>query len=200
MILQALNAYYRRMATDKDSDIAPEGFQRQAIPFVVMLDGKGRFRGIQDTRQTDGKKKIARTFIVPKAVKRSVGIEANLLWDNPAYVFGCSKPDKKKDGVKAAERAKEQQESFIAKVKKNLPDSSDIGVNAVLQFLATRDFIGVFSHTLWPEIEEGGANIAFQLEGDTELVCQRDAVVNTIMKGKEDENETEDSNAVEGTS
>lgn len=187
MILQALEAYYRRIAKDKDSGIAPEGFQKQAIPFIIMLDGDGLFKGLQDTRQGEGKKKTTRIFTVPKAVKKSVNIASNLLWGTPAYVFGRPKPDKKKDNGKLTERAKKQHEDFVTNIKKTFPDSSNAGVNAVLKFLAQNDFTGVFSHPLWSEIEESGANITFQLEGNTELVCQRDAVVKAITKGPDED-------------
>lgn len=183
MILQALESYYRRIAEDKDSGVAPEGFQKQAIPFLILLDDDGRFKGMQDTRQVEGKKKIARIFTVPKAVKKSVNIAANLLWGTPAYVLGRPKPDKKKDNDKLTERAEKQQRSFIEKIEEVSRDTSDKGVNAALKFLASNDFADVFSHTLWPEIEESGANVTFQLEGDTMLICQRDAVVRALTKG-----------------
>lgn len=180
MILQALEAYYRRISADNESTVASEGFQKQAIPFVVILDENGIFKGLQDTREGGGKKKTARLFTVPKAVKRSSGIEANLLWDNPAYVVGRAKPDKKKDSSKLVERAMEQHEDFVIKIKKIFPDTSDKGICAVIKFLIKKDFTALFSHPIWPEIEESGANITFQLEGDTRLVCQREAVVGAI--------------------
>lgn len=182
MILQALEAYYRRISMDEGSEVAPEGFQKQAIPFIIVLDDQGMFKGLQDTRHGEGKKKIARKFTVPKVVKRASGIEANLLWDNPAYVLGRPKPDKKKDKEKQIKRAMEQHQSFIAKIKNTFPDASDAGISSVIKFLEN-DFTAIFAHPLWPEIEESGANIAFQLEGDTELICQRVAVVNAINQG-----------------
>ena len=100
MILQALAKYYERMPT-----AAQEGFQQQAIPFVITLNRQGNFVGLMDTREGDGKKKRARSFLVPKAVKKSVNIAANLLWGTPAYVLGRPKPDKK-DYQKLFERAK----------------------------------------------------------------------------------------------
>ncbi len=191
MILQALTKYYIRVSEDGNSGISREGFQKQAIPFIILLDRVGGFKGIQDTRQSEGKKKTSRAFTVPKAVKRTVGVNANLLWDNPAYVLGRPKPDKKKDNGKLAERAREQHESFVTNIKKTFPDSSDAGVSAVIKFLARNDFTGVFSHPLWPEIEESGANITFQLEGDTELICQRDGVAKAMKecteKGEEED-------------
>ncbi len=96
MILQALNDYYRRLQIDGLTDVATEGFQKQPIPFVVVLNRGGRFASLLDTRSGDGKKKTARQFTVPKGIKKTSGIAANLLWGVPAYVFGRPKPDPKK--------------------------------------------------------------------------------------------------------
>lgn len=190
MILQALTKYYQRISQSKDSDVAQEGFQKQGIPFLIVLNPAGHFVGLQDTRQGEGKKKKARSFIVPKAVKKTSGIAANLLWDNPAYVLGCPKPDKKKDFQTLLERAKEQHQRFIETIKESLTSSlSDNGITAVLSFLEKGDFEAVFTHGLWPEIEEGGANLTFQFEGETQLICQRQAVLSALMNAKNDNGE-----------
>jgi CRISPR-associated protein Csd1 len=60
MILQALNDYYRRVQTEGLVDIANEGFQKQAIPFVLVLEPGGRFVSLLDTRTGEGKAKVAR--------------------------------------------------------------------------------------------------------------------------------------------
>ena len=122
----------------------------------------------------------------PKAVKKTSGIAANLLWDVPAYVFGRPKPDPKKDPAKLAERAVEQQRCFIAPyANASRLLLSDEGVEAVLRFLERGDFEGVFDHPAWPEIEESGANLGFQLEGDTCLVCERPAVIAALTTAGE---------------
>ncbi len=187
MILQALNDYYRRLRIDGLTDVATEGFQKQPIPFVVVLNRGGRFVSLLDTRSGDGKKKTAREFTVPKGVKKTSGIAANLLWDVPAYVFGRPKPDPKKDSTKLAERAVDQQRCFIDTVRERLaPTLADEGVDAVLHFLEGGYFDMVFHHPAWPEIEENATNLAFQLEGDTCLVCERPAVITALTKGKSD--------------
>ena len=81
MILQALKENYDRKATDPDSGIAPAGWERKEIPFIIVLNRKGDFVQIEDTREGVGKKKRARSFVVPQAVKKTSGIAANLLWD-----------------------------------------------------------------------------------------------------------------------
>jgi len=176
VILQALAKYYERIP-----GVAQEGFQQQGIPFIIVLNSQGDFKGLLDTREGEGKKKTARPFMVPKAVKRASGIAANLLWDNPAYVLGRPKPDKKKDMNSLLERAKDQQRSFLDRIVETFSDNSlDEGITAVVRFLEHRNYEKLFTHSQWQEIEESGANITFQLEGDTDLVCQREVVKDAI--------------------
>lgn len=176
MILQALSKYYERIP-----DAAEEGFQLQEIPFIIVLNNHGEFIGLHDTREGEGKKKKGRSFLVPKAVKRASGIAANLLWDNSSYVLGRPKPDKKKDLNDLLNRAKEQQASFIGKIKDTFSGASnDLGIAAVIRFFEQKNFEKVLNHPLWQEIEETGANITFQLEADTGLICQREIVKNAI--------------------
>lgn len=176
MILQALAAYYDRLASQAGTDVAPEGFEKKEIPFIIVLDRQGRFVGLSDTREGEGKKKNGRVFTVPKSVKRSSGIAANLLWDSPAYILGRPKPDKNKNRRdKLLERAKKQQAAFLARIRSAFPETTDEGIQAIVTFLERGNFSKVFSHSLWPEVEESGSNLTFQLEGDTKLVCQRPA-------------------------
>lgn len=176
MILQALAKYYERIP-----NVAEEGFQKQDISFIIILNKQGDFVGLHDTREGEGKKRKGRSFMVPKAVKRTIKPAANLLWDNPAYVLGCPKPDKKKDLNALAERAKEQQKCFLNHITETFSDNpADEGIKAVVSFLINSDYETVFRNPLWQEIEASGANITFQLEGDTELICQREAVRNAI--------------------
>ena len=84
MILQALCDYYRR----QQDELPPPGFERKAIPFVIVLDRDGHFVDIEDTRAGDNKRDKGRLFVVPQAVKRSSGVVANLLWDGLGYALG----------------------------------------------------------------------------------------------------------------
>ena len=180
MILQALAAYYQRIAQEGKTQVAQEGFQKKEIPFIIVLDKEGHFRGLQDTREGEGKSKRARLFAVPHEIKRSgknAWMSANLLWDNEGYVLGYSEKD--------TEKGRKQNQSFISRIKEVFPDPSvDEGVAAVVRFLERGDFSPVFSYSLWPEIEKKGGNISFQLEGDTVLVCQREAVIDAITNVK----------------
>ncbi len=176
MILQALTKYYERIP-----DAAKEGFQRQDISFIIILNRNGDLVGLQDIREGDGKNKKGQPRLVPKAVKRTIKASANLLWDNPAYVLGRPKSAKKKDMDSLIERAKEQQELFLELIKNTFSDNSvNEEIAAVIRFLETKSYERVFAHPLWKDIEESGANITFQIEGKANLICQCDAVRNAI--------------------
>jgi len=181
MILQALAGYYQRMSEEVGTDVAPEGFEKKDIPFIIVLNRQGNFIGVDDTREGEGKKKSARIFIVPKGVKKTSGVASNLLWDTPAYIVGRPKLDPKKDMVKQGERAQKQFQCFQDTIRETFPDDKrDEGVTAVLQFLEGKDFEQLFAHSTWKEIEEKGANTTFRLDADACLICQRPAVVSEL--------------------
>ena len=72
--------------------------------------------------------------------------------------------------------------------KKTFSDKQDDeGITAVISFLEKKDYDKLFNHSLWQEIEESGANITFQIEADTELICQREVVKKAIMNNPADE-------------
>lgn len=181
MILQALVGYYERMAKKGKSDVAQEGFQKQEIPFVIVLTHRGTFAGILDTREGEGRNRRAKLVTVPKGVKRAVNVEANLLWDNSAYVLGLPKLDKKKSLKKVQKRAKAQHAAFIEKIKGLTSDAlKDPGIKAVINFLEQGEFSKLEKDPLWKEVMESGGNITFKLKEDTELICQRENVVKAI--------------------
>ncbi|MBN1546947.1 MAG: type I-C CRISPR-associated protein Cas8c/Csd1 [Syntrophaceae bacterium] len=184
MMLQALAKYYDRIASS-ESNVATEGFQKQEIPFLIVINQYGRFVDIQDTRSGEGKKKIGRQFTVPKAVKKTSGIAANLLWDVPAYIVGRPKPDPKKEPQQQLLRAKEQQQAFIKRIIEAFPSQEiDPGLAATLAFLQQNDFSDLFSHACWKEIEDNGLLLSFLIDGDTCLVCERPAIKNALIKSE----------------
>ncbi|MCB1995541.1 MAG: type I-C CRISPR-associated protein Cas8c/Csd1, partial [Rhodoferax sp.] len=96
MILQALYDYYLRRQADVDPArrLPAFGLELKEIGFILEVDDGGQLHAIIDTRQMSGKKKIGTSFLVPKGVKKTSGIAANLLWDNAEYVLAL--PDAKK--------------------------------------------------------------------------------------------------------
>lgn len=182
MILQALADYYQRLADDPNSDIAPPGFEKKAIDFLIVLDESGRFENLRDVREGTGKKRKGRVSLVPKSVKRTVGIAANLLWDTVPYVLGKALPQKGKKLEDLQERAVKQHAAFVDRIEQIFENCNDAGIQAVLAFLKGVDLSSVFDHAVWKDVEESGGNISFQLSGDTQLVCQRNAVVSAMLE------------------
>jgi len=173
VILQALKEYYDRKATDPDSGIAPAGWERKEIPFIIVLNRKGDFVQIEDTREGVGKKKRARSFVVPQAVKKTSGIAANLLWDVAGYVLGI---DTKSKGN--AERALEQKKAFVARIQTELQHV--VEVEPILKFLNDLPMEQLKAETNWAEIVEINPNLSFRFNDAQELVCQSPGVREAI--------------------
>ena len=201
MILQALAQYYDRLLTDPSVNIAPLGFEQKKIDFLILITREGAFSALWDLREGTGKKKTGRQTRVPKGVKRTVGVAANLLWDTAPYALGhLLKSDKKlklkyqgkgtqkrldiskskKELLKMKTRLPKQQAAFIEKIGATFPDNEDVGINALLAFLQGASFAALFAHPLWDEVESNGGNLTFAME-DGELICQRSAVVQAIV-------------------
>jgi len=177
MILKALADYYERMLNDPDCDIAPPGFEKKPIPFLLVIGRDGRFVNLRDTRTGEGKKKTAREFILPQGEKKTSGVKANLLWDNPQYVLGVPKSDSEKD----KERAKDSFVAFTGKVAEIFSDDfNDEGINAVKNFLSQKNFSELFKHEAWPEVQQNNYNLTFMLEGEEWLVPQNENVIKHI--------------------
>lgn len=194
MILQALAGYYQRIAQDGASDVAPEGFERKEIPFLIVIDRDGRFVDLCDTRGVVGKKKQGRIFTVPKGVKKTSGIAANLLWDTANYVLGISKPGAEKDSKKnPLEVAFRQKEEFRKKILQTVPDAlADQGIKAVLAFLNRSEYLEIQGLPAWQEIAGTAPVLTFKLSGDAGLICERPAVLSALT-AKADKRETCDS-------
>ena len=173
MILQALDSYYHRKRSDPDARIAPRGFEWKGVDFLLLLDSEGRLIGIEDNRELQGKKLVARSHLVPQSVKRSVNISANLLWGNVEYVLGLAQKGK-------PERTRASHEAFITRIRDELGAAGDAGVVAVLRLLDGLDLKQLEVKPEWMELAESTGNLSFRLQGDNHLLCQRPAVVEAI--------------------
>lgn len=156
MILQALKEYYDRKAEEPDSGIAPLGWERKEIPFLIVLNKDGSLVRVEDTQELVNKKKRARIFLVPQSVKRSSGVAANLLWDNVEYATGVVCKGK-------ADRVAAQHVAFVER----LSELSDCpSVEPVRAFLSKSDFREQLAKCPeWNEAVEGCAFVAFKLLG-----------------------------------
>lgn len=157
MILQALKAYYDRKTTDPESGIAPEGYEKKEIPFLIVIDQNGKFVNLEDTRE--GKR--AKAFLVPRSKPRSGKLSYQttfLLWDHIGYVLRY--PDD--------EKTKNQHRTWMLQLenlRSSLQDSD--GVNAILKFYNSGGLDIVKEHPLWNECTKiQSCNISFKLAND----------------------------------
>lgn len=183
MILQALTDYYRRKQADPDPArrLPAYGLEEKEIPFILEIDAQGRLVQILDTRSGDGKKKTAQRFLVPRAIKKTSGVAANLLWDTAEYVLGIDIRGK-------PERVAEQHADFRTRIGE-LPaeTQADAGIAAVRAYLDAVDFDALATFPVWDDIKTTNPLLGFRLHGDVELVCQRPAVAAVAASEPEDE-------------
>lgn len=169
MILRALYEYYQRAASDPDRHVAPEGFEWKEIPFVVVLNKEGDFKALEDTREGTGNNRRPKKFLVPQGEKRTVGIRANLLWDNVEYTLGAN-PRQRDDVAKRHEDFKRRLRDDLGHVV-NLP-----AVKAIKAFLENNPVQQIEKHKecaeSWKEALEKNLNIIFRIEGSEDTsVC-----------------------------
>jgi CRISPR-associated protein Csd1 len=171
MILQALKEYY-----DRKPDLPRYGFEMKEIPFVVILDAQGNPQNLESTYEGDGRERHAKLRLVPKAQKKTSGVMANLLWENPEYALGIVQDPQKVKRVDA------QHEAFKKRVF-DLGDLGDDGLRAVRQFLSKADKVQLLKkYPAWKQlVEEGDAVLSFQLLGDSCLVVERPIVKAAIL-------------------
>ena len=164
MILQALYDYYQRKAADPECGIAPEGWEWKPIPFLVAIDQDGKYLHIRDTREIDGKKKVAKSILVPRAVGRS-GKDAcdlaNLFWDHYGYVLQIPK----EDTDKAREMSFKQFNAFLGRLKA-LPEYVRVlpVVRALLKFYDLEEFRKLSAVDRENCLKVAGGNLTFFVE------------------------------------
>ena len=107
MILQALTRYYEDLL--QRGEIAAPGWSPAKISFALCLDRDGQVLQVIPTMEevAMGKKTVLRpqSMILPSAIKRTVGIASNFLWDNSAYLLGVDqkgKPERSRECFRAA--------------------------------------------------------------------------------------------------
>ena len=198
MILQSLYDYYQRKACDPDPArrLPAFGLEDKEIPFIIELTVEGKPLGIVDTRQGEGKKRVAQVFRVPESADRSANVEPNFLWDTAEYVLGTHSPKKlegsrkKNNEKKYINRLTEMHNAFISRIEA-LPDEvqKDPGITAVLAFYSGNGPALLTTSPCWPEITENNPNITFRLYGDSDLICQRPCAVTSTNNASREEGE-----------
>ncbi len=175
MILQALERYYKR------ADLAPAGWKRQEIAFVLAIERDGTF--VQIESRIDSKWKRGMPMLVPQPEIRS-GKDAwkqpNLLWDHMGFLLGSVKVTAKgaPDPTDDPEKVERQFGRFTARVGALLerhPDSA--GLRAVAAFYARNQPSRVIVDVSFADVLKiPGANLTFRLIDSAEPVCQEEWV------------------------
>lgn len=161
MILRALYEYYQRKAVDPNSAIAPEGWEWKEIPYLIVINSKGRFVAINETREGEGRVKRAKKFLVPQSVKRTGGTNANLLWDNIEYALGAN--PRQRNDVAVRHRA------FKQRILGELGEKSIDSVKALMNFLSSdpvKQIEKTISSDLWKQMLEENPFVTFKLDGE----------------------------------
>ena len=131
MILAALSDYYDALSS-ADADLAPYGWSRQKIGFVVVLNEDGTLHGIEPAPATDEEARKSFSLVVPGQSKPSgSGINPCFLWDNATYMLGWVPEGR------AADWAMKRFEAFRQRHvdERDARGSSGAGLGAVASFL-----------------------------------------------------------------
>lgn len=187
MILQALKEYYDRKAADPESGIAPEGFEKKELQFLIVIKEDGEFVNIEDTREKVGTRLIAKTFLLPRSKGRSGAKSYEttfLLWDHIGYLLGQPAQD---------EKCAKQHKVWLHSLKKISGGlSEDIGVQAVLRFYDKGGVGSAIATTQFQEcLKAPQCNMSFRLESElTPIPCR--AKVQEFVKNTTTINTSED--------
>lgn len=163
MILQALTRYYEDLLSR--GEIAAPGWAPAKISFALCLNENGELTQIVPTMDevSKGKKTVFQPQLItlPAAVKRTVSIAANFLWDNSAYLLGIDqkgKPERSRECFATA-----------SKLHHTVLDSVDSpNARAILAFFDTWKPEHAAEHpALIRQLDDvtAGGNLVFRVDG-----------------------------------
>lgn len=199
MILQALTRYYEDLLSR--GEIAAPGWAPAKISLALYINENGELTQIVPTMDevSKGKKTVFQPQLItlPAAVKRTVSIAANFLWDNSAYLLGIDQKGDPERSLKCFAAA--------AKLHHAVLDSVDSpNVRAILAFFDTWKPEHAAEHpALIRQLDDvtAGGNLVFRVDGrkvekDT-AICEAwqryrdggesDVKMQCLVTGKEDE-------------
>lgn len=165
-ILQALDGYYGRMAQRGEAEVS--GFSREKISFTVVLSADGEPIDVIDLRQASGKRLVPSLRDVPAAVRRTVKVLPNLLWDKTAYALGRTAAE----GVRTT-RTKREHEAFRSLHFELLAGNTDDGLLALRQFIEQWTPARFDAPPFIPDMLD--TNVVFRLDRDDRFIHEREA-------------------------
>lgn len=168
-ILQSLESYYHRLP-----GVAEPGWSPEKFGWCIVLNSQGEPVDIEDVHDLLGKKPRPKLYTVPAAVKRTVGIVPNFLWDKTAYVLGRTAGEGKRTAQEHAE--------FVTVHLKRLAGQVDEGLVALRLFLQDWQPDRFDTPPFRPEMLD--ANVMFRLEGDRCHIHDRPAARALVSDGE----------------
>lgn len=160
-ILQALDSYYHRL-----DGVAEPGRSPEKFGFCIVLGRDGSVVDVEDKHDLSGKKPRPHLYMVPAAVKRTVGIAPNMLWDKSAYVLGRTAGEGK--------RTAQEHAAFVALHLERLAGQTDEGLVALRLFLEQWQPAHFEENDRFkPEMLD--ANVMFRLDGEMGYLHDRPA-------------------------
>lgn len=189
MILQALTRYYEDL--QKRGDIAAPGWSPAKISYALCLDHTGSVTQIVSIDQPveRGKKTVLQplSMILPAAVKRTVDIASNFLWDNSAYLLGVDQKGKPQRSRECFTTAAQLHHAVLDEVDSPV-------ARAILSYFDTWQPESAAQHpTLADAFEKitAGGNLVFRVNGQ---FAQEDDAIRTAWQRYQ---ENDDPNSVQ---
>lgn len=163
MILQALTEHYEDLRAKGDLSGPGWGLAKVTYSLDLHEDGSILQVSLLLTEQKRGKKAVLapREIKVPLAVKRTVGIAPNFLWDNSSYLLGV-------DNKENPTRTRQCFDACKALHQQVLKDVDNPGAKALLCFFEAWDPTLARLHPALTEDWDtiiSGCNLVFRYEG-----------------------------------
>lgn len=168
-ILQSLARYYDRLP-----GVAAQGWSSEKFGWCIVLNADGDAVDVQNLHDLSGKKPRPTLHLVPAALKRTVAIAPNFLWDKSAYVLGRT--------AGGGRRTADEHAAFVALHLERLAGQADVGLAALRRFLEKwrpEHFEALPRGT--PDMLD--ANILFQLDGERGYLHERPAARALVETG-----------------
>ena len=143
-------------AYDRLPGAAPFGYSPERIGALISLHPDGEVASVTDLRDGAGRKRQAPALLVPQAIKRTVAILPNFLWDKTAYALGLTAGEGK--------RTAQEHAAFRERHAEWMAGTDDEGLVAFLRFLEGWSPDGPMPQGWIDDLRD--QNVAFTLESD----------------------------------
>lgn len=197
MILQALTQLYEDLA--ERGEIPRPGWAPAKISFALCLDNDGNLTQVIPTLEETvrGKKTVLapQSKNLPAAIKRTVGISPNFLWDNSSYLLGADAKGKPERSIQCFVACKTFHHQLLDEV-------DSVIAKAILTFFDNWEPESAPEHFAlkdsWDDILKGG-NLMFRVNGinaqedpeihvawDRHYSCAEGETVQCLVTGRQD--------------